>query len=153
MSDEGPIQHNISNPPNAVPRQWVYLIKPPNESIGGIDFNDAGAREFITAKGAEGFMIVKSDVYDEFLRQCRERARRDMDAAGFTEYLQQRYDIQRAKVFMLGIETSDLTWGEWEEYMPSSIGYTSKMDRTRWPKLVDQLRAINDENAGRNSKG
>lgn len=128
--------HCISNPPNQTPQSWVYLVKPPDDSIGGLDENSPRDRAFITECIAHGFELVKSSVYDEFLRSRRIRMSRKLDAAGFKEYVQHRYDVQRARVAMGELTTDDFTWGEWEEYMLGSIGYHIKMDDTRWERLV-----------------
>lgn len=135
-------RHHISDTGNdRVPRQWVYMIRPPDDSVGGIDFSTSEGREAVAMLGGRGFVLVTSKVYDEFLRSRRIKYIRSHTAEEIYEFIQMRYDIQHARVALVpGMTENELTWGEWEEFMPSSWGDYTQYDKLRWRNLIPRAK-------------
>lgn len=117
-------KHHISNTPNrGQPASWAYLIREPDDSIGGLNLEVPAHQALIQQLTEAGFHIVPSAVYDEFLRSCRIQSHRMMSPEDHAAYIQTRYTFQRMRVLSGEITEGQLTWGEWEEYMPSSWGW------------------------------
>lgn len=126
-------KHNIRASANRVPASWVYLIKPPDDCIGGLDTNEPADCEYIHMAEQAGFIRVSPDIYDEFLRSRMVKA---AQAGRFSEHMQERYDIQRARVALYEIDSSQFTWGEWAEYQPDSLGYYD-IDKRSYLRLLN----------------
>lgn len=137
-------RHHIkSDNTDKVPDRWVYLIKPPDDCIGGLDLNKPTDHAYCMKAQKEGFILVGPNLYDEFLRSRRIKARKAGGDAGEKEYMQGRYTIQRLRVAMYELDSTQFTWGEWEEYTPSSIGYPPRyLSDEDWQNQYEQyLRA------------
>lgn len=117
-------RHHISsnNDDRGIPAEWVYLIKPPDDCIGGLDLELTRERALIDKALAEGFIRVSPNLYDEFLRSRKIKAFRISNEVGEI-HMQDRYTFQHLRVATLQIGEGALTWGEWEEYEPTCIGY------------------------------
>lgn len=140
-------RHHISDTGNdRIPAGWLYFIKPPNDSIGGLDSNNPRDQAYIADVLAAGFIEVSSKIYDEFLRS---RLMKAVKAGNHAQYVQERYNIQRARVELYEIDESQFTWAEWAEYQPDSLGYYG-IDPDGY---LDLLRVdIDDKNKGKASR-